>query len=79
MCYTEHMTNTALIKRLEEEIAKAGSLRKWAAAHDIEPGIVSKSVRAPLMYPTVASALGYERTEEVWQPVAKEKKNELSS
>jgi len=65
----DRKTNKQLIAELEAAIEKAGSMQKWANEHGLSRDVVSKSKRANTVFPAVAAALGYQKTEEVWERV----------
>jgi len=67
--YTVFMrkTNAELLAILKASIQKEGSIGKWAAKHNIAKDVVSKSIRATAIFPAVAEALGFHKTQEIWE------------
>lgn len=54
--------NADVIRKLEAEISKAGSLRSWAKAHDFSPSFISDALSGRRgVTERLALALGFER------------------
>jgi hypothetical protein len=60
------LNDAEIIEKLRGEIEAAGSLRRWAARHDVSPSMVSHCLRDGKLWPSIAEKLGFRRISRIW-------------
>lgn len=64
------ITETDLLKILDQQVKEAGTQSRWASEHDVSAAYVNDLLRRRrAISPQIAAILGYKRTEQIWEKV----------